>query len=52
MGSPKNRSESRLEKLVSPREEFGPINKEVYMFAFADELQCLYRSLEDCIPDL
>jgi hypothetical protein len=29
-----------------------PINKEVFYYAYADELQILYRNLEECIPDL
>ena len=52
IGSPRNRSESRLERFSSPRENNGPINREVYLYSFSDEFQTLYKNLEDCIPDL
>lgn len=33
-------------------EETCPINREIFLCAFAQELQNLYKSIETCIPDL
>lgn len=52
IGLPINASLKKLEKMQGPLEENGPINREIFLFAYSEEIQMLYKKLEDCLPDL
>lgn len=53
VGSPIGGSLKRLPKLPEgATSSDGPINKQVFLFAFTDEFQTYYKTLEDCLEDL